>query len=194
MEEDLEDFAAMMDDYFTRFIKVKKRNHYFSLHLYDLVDILDMRPSMSVWREYVNEDFPEDIESKLFCMIIEYALGVSTEKYGRRLNLFVSDVEHLLFTDTNLSPSSKIGRLLYDIKIYFQELESRLNKITKNILQDLNPFPVIALHAGKNANEYFMTHDIGLYHIEKICTMFKDGMCSCILCLFVLEKRQHYED
>ena len=191
MEEECEDFGAMMNDYFNKFTKVKKRNHYFSMHLYDLVDILSLRPSMSVWSKFVSEKIPEDVESELFSMLIEYALSQHPDKYEGRISLLMSLVEDLLFYNNKLTPGGNIDRLRHDVKMYMKELELRLNKITKNILNNLNPFPIVALSCGKDANEYFLHNSIGLYHIEKICVGFKGNNCIATLTLLILERREY---
>ena len=47
-------------NYFAR--NLKERNHFYTIHAFDLLSVLSYRPSMSIWKSIIKDDFTEEAD------------------------------------------------------------------------------------------------------------------------------------
>lgn len=143
MDEEIDtDYFIMHNREFYKFLKQqrKDRNFQISIHLYDLISLSDLRPSITVWKEYIEGEMNSEVENNLFRMLIEYVLSATLDKFTRGIDILISDVESLLFTNTNLVPGKNIEYLKDDIRKYITTLAGKINYITSYTLNELDNF------------------------------------------------------
>ena len=158
-------------NYFAR--NLKERNHFYTIHAFDLVSVLSYRPSMSIWKSVIKDDFTEEAESWLFQELLGYILNNRVE---------VNEITH---------------DMLVEITRYITSLAGAINKVTNNILDNSKDMTNVMLgddnascSYGKygTANEYFENESEPLHYIHTITTKFHNGRFRGLLIVWSLRK------
>lgn len=167
------------------FIKNNKKNFQCSAFLFDLVSLTDLRPNNGVWRDMLEEDMTEEEEKEVFKILIEYALLPNMDKYGVGIDKVITMVKNILGLKVDTAKS--VNR--YEIFKYMTNLISRVNLITKNLLDNLEYNTFINLDVMLDVKK--LEKD-GYFNIDKLHIDIKDNTFGGYLIIFVVEKVKFY--
>lgn len=194
----IDEIHEIIQDMLENFVNVKPRNHYFSLYAFDLFSLLRFKPSDTVWRKLVKQDFDNETEGWLFKHIIDYWLKDSDLIYTTMITPFVESVRNSLRIERDYEVNDITPELIREVSTYITELSGKLNEITHNILKNsrdmaygvLDGESGYSIGIGKydNANEYFENEDEPLHFVHSVTTRFKDNGFRGLLIVWLLRK------
>lgn len=194
----IDEIDEIIQDMMEGFVNVKPRNHYFSLYAFDLYGLLRFKPSDTVWRKLVKQDFDNETEGWLFKHIIEYALKDSDLIYTTMVKPFLESVRNSLRVERDYEVNEITSELVREATSYITELSSKLNQLTHDIFNNSRDMAYgvldgesgysISVTKYNNANEYFENEDTPLHFIHSVTTRFKEDGFRGLLIVWLLRK------
>lgn len=194
----IDEIDEIIQDMLEGFVNIKPRNHYFSLYAFDLYGLLKYKPSNTLWRKLVKQDFDNETEGWLFKHIIDYALKDSDLIYTTMVKPFLESVRNSLRVEKDMEVNEITPEIVREATTYITELSSKLNQITHNILNTSRDMAYgvldgesgynIGITKYSNANEYFENEDESLYFIHSVTIRFKDDGFRGLLIIWLLRK------
>lgn len=194
----IDEIDEIIQDMMEGFVNVKPRNHYFSLYAFDLYGLLKYKPSNTVWRKLVKQDFDNETEGWLFKHILEYVLKDSDLIYTTMVKPFLESVRNSLRVERDYEVNDITPELIRETTSYITELSSKLNQITHDILNNSRDMAYgvldgesgysIAVTKYNNANEYFENEDEPLHFVHSVTIRFKDDGFRGLLIIWLLRK------
>ena len=183
-------------NYFAR--NLKERNHFYTIYAFDLVSVLSYRPSMSIWKSVIKDDFTEEAESWLFQELLGYILNNRVEvKFTTMISSLANAIKNTLRTEYKFEVNEITRDMLVEITRYITSLAGAINKVTNNILDNSKDMTNVMLgddnascSYGKygTANEYFENESEPLHYIHTITTKFHNGRFRGLLIVWSLRK------
>lgn len=194
----IDEIDEIIQDMMEGFVNVKPRNHYFSLYAFDLYGLLKYKPSNTIWRKLVKQDFDNETEGWLFKHIIEYVLKDSDLIYTTMVKPFLESVRNSLRVERNYEVNEITPELVRETTSYITELSGKLNQVTHDILNNSRDMAYgvldgesgysIAVTKYSNANEYFENEDESLHFVHSVNIRFKDDGFRGLLIIWLLRK------
>lgn len=194
----IDEIHEIIQDMLESFVNVKQRNHYFSLYAFDLFSLLRFKPSDTVWRKLVKQDFDNETEGWLFKHIIDYVLKDTDLIYTTMITPFVESVRNSLRIERDYEVNEITNDIVREVTTYITELSGKLNEITHNILKHSRDMTYgvldgesgysISVMKYDNANEYFENEDEPLHFVHSVTTRFKDNGFRGLLIVWLLRK------
>lgn len=176
-------------------IEEDNRNYYISIHVYDLLGIVALRPLYSEWFNIIRPKdliMTDELESFIFKECIEYAMNNTELKFTSGADLFMVYLrlaikEKFKIDIATLTPTNSLFNRYF--KMYLTTLCGKLNKIThyapimcdsieSNI--DLLKYPTI--------KDYFEVNEVPLYEIADLNVSFANNKFIGLLHLIIFAK------
>lgn len=176
-------------------IEDNDRNYYVSIHVYDLLGIVDLRPLYSEWLNLIRPSdvvITEELEAFIFKECIEYAMNNTELKFTSGADMFMVYLRLSIKETFNIDMpmlTPKHNSCNRYFKMYLTTLCGKLNKITQyapimcdtieeNI--DLLKYPTF--------KDYFKVNSVPLYEITNLNISFANNKFIGLLHLIIFAK------